>query len=308
MKKIMKIIGSVLLAVIILVTAFLLWTSTRPAVPGNYETAVETGGEIEANYMAHGSHEVKYTEQKVMENYKKYEVYYPADLEIENKTYPLIVVNNGTGVKGSKAKTMFEHFASWGFIVIGNEEEYSWNGFSAEMSLKYLLRENENKNSIFYQKIDTENIGVLGHSQGGVGAFNTVTDTKHQDVYKTMVAESPAHPDLAASLEWDYDVSLVNIPFLMVAGTEKSDAELVCTPEGMNKIFDFAVNAPFKVMARRTGAEHGEMLYSADGYVTAWFMWQLQNDEYAAGAFTGNEPEIAHNSLYQDQRIESTAH
>ncbi len=308
MKKIMKIIGSVLLVVIILAAALLIYSSMKPAVPGNYETTVETGGEIEAKYLAHGSYEVKYTEQKVMENYKKYEVYYPADLETENKTYPLIVVNNGTGVKGSKAKTMFEHFASWGFIVIGNEEEYSWNGFSAEMSLKYLLRENENKNSIFFQKIDTENIGVLGHSQGGVGAFNTVTDTKHQDVYKTMVAESPAHPDLAASLEWDYDVSLINIPFLMVAGTEKSDAELVCTPEGMNKIFNTAVNAPFKVMARRTGAEHGEMLYSADGYVTAWFMWQLQNDEYAAGAFTGNDPEIARNSLYQDQRIESTAH
>ncbi len=37
-------------------------------------------------------------------------------------------------------------------------------------------------------------------------------------------------------------------------------------------------------------------------------MWQLQNDEYAAGAFTGNEPEIAHNSLYKDQRIETSAH
>lgn len=135
-----------------------------------------------------------------------------------------------------------------------------------------------------------------------------VTHTKHHAIYKTMVAASPAHPELAASLEWDYDVSLVNIPFLMVAGTEKSDAELVCTPEGMNKIFDSALNTPFKVMARRIGAEHGEMLYSADGYVTAWFMWQLQDDKLAAGAFTGNDPEIARNSLYQDQRIKSTAH
>lgn len=31
-----------------------------------------------------------------------------------------------------------------------------------------------------------------------------------------------------------------------------------------------------KVMMRRVGVEHGQMLYSADGYVTAWFMWQLQ--------------------------------
>jgi hypothetical protein len=58
---------------------------------------------------------------------------------------------------------MFEHFASWGFIVIGNEEEYSWNGFASDMSLKYLLKCNADSESIFYQKIDTDNIGAVGH-------------------------------------------------------------------------------------------------------------------------------------------------
>lgn len=55
-------------------------------------------------------------------------------------------------------------------------------------------------------------------------------------------------------------------------------------------------------MTRITGAEHGVMLYSADGYVTAWFMWQLQGDEYAAGAFTGEKPEMMNNNLYQNQK------
>jgi len=54
---------------------------------------------------------------------------------------------------------------------------------------------------------------------------------------------------------------------------------------------------------RRIGAEHGQMLYSADGYVTAWFMWQLQNDEEASKAFVGNNPEILKNEFYQDQKI-----
>ena len=34
-------------------------------------------------------------------------------------------------------------------------------------------------------------------------------------------------------------------------------------------------------MIRRIGAEHRQILYSADGYATAWFMWQLQVDEQA---------------------------
>ena len=55
-------------------------------------------------------------------------------------------------------------------------------------------------------------------------------------------------------------------------------------------------------MMRRKNTAHGEVLYSADGYVTAWFMWLLQGDEYAAKAFIGEDAEILNNSLYQDQQ------
>ncbi len=55
-------------------------------------------------------------------------------------------------------------------------------------------------------------------------------------------------------------------------------------------------------MMRRKDTPHGEMLYSSDGYVTAWFMWHLQGDAEAAKAFVGDSPEIMGNELYQDQR------
>ena len=44
------------------------------------------------------------------------------------------------------------------------------------------------------------------------------------------------------------------------------------------------------------------MLYYADGYVTAWFMWHLRGDEEAAKAFVGDHAELMGNSLYQDQQ------
>lgn len=44
------------------------------------------------------------------------------------------------------------------------------------------------------------------------------------------------------------------------------------------------------------------MLTFADGYMTAWFMWQLQGDDEAARAFTGDNTEILNNELYQDQQ------
>ena len=54
-------------------------------------------------------------------------------------------------------------------------------------------------------------------------------------------------------------------------------------------------------MMRRKECDHGQMLYFADGYVTAWFMWLLQNDKEAAKAFVGEKPELLTNPLYQDQ-------
>ena len=89
----------------------------------------------------------------------------------------------------------------------------------------------------------------------------------------------------------------------MLAGTEGwFETESVIPLEDMNNMFDRLGGEKF--MARRIGAEHGQMLYTADGYVTAWFMWILQGDAYAAKAFLGDSPEIMNNPLYQDQRID----
>lgn len=44
------------------------------------------------------------------------------------------------------------------------------------------------------------------------------------------------------------------------------------------------------------------MLYFADGYVTAWFMYWLQGDESAGEAFFGENAELMKNEWYQDQK------
>ena len=80
----------------------------------------------------------------------------------------------------------------------------------------------------------------------------------------------------------------------MIAATEND----VITLEGMQSLFDKLSGT--SVIARRICSNHGEMLYSADGYVTAWFMYWLQDDEYAGNAFFGEDPEITRSLLYQD--------
>lgn len=279
------------------------WLERIPMVPLDYVDTVKTGGDIEAKYIKKGSFEIAYFEEKTNDSLKKYEIYYPKELETTEKKYPVVVFTNGTGVAGSKYVALFEHLASWGFVVIGNEEPETWNGISSDKSIGYLLEQNEKSDSRFYQKIDVDNIGITGHSQGGAGVFNAITECKNASVYKTAVSLSPTHEEQAISMKWHYDLTQINIPLMIVAGTKGDfETQLVIPIEKMIEMYNKIPSD--KVMMRKTGYEHGEMLYVADGYVTAWLMWQLQNDSDAAKAFTGDTPEIMNNKLYQDQKID----
>ena len=97
----------------------------------------------------------------------------------------------------------------------------------------------------------------------------------------------------------DYDAGKIQVPIMLVSGEGGGD-DWVVTGEQLKAIYDEIPGS--RLMARRKDTSHGETLYSANGYVCAWFMWQLQNDEEAAKAFTGNTPEIMANALYTDQQ------
>ncbi len=306
MKKMLKVIGFALLAVIVIAIIALQLISRLPVPSAGYQKKLETGGAIEAEYLKNGAYETAYYEEAAVQVFEKYEIFYPAELANQNKKYPVIVVCNGTGWKASKSKPIYEHYASWGFIVIGSEEAYSWNAFGAEMAIRHLYRLNDNqtindKKNVFYQKIDFENIGIIGHSQGGVGVFNAITNTDHKDVYKAAIALSPTNKELAQGLEWPYDAANIAIPIMLGSGEGGGD-DWVVTLEGLTDIYD-DINSR-KVMLRRKNTPHGATQYSEDGYVTAWFMWHLQGDQNAAKAFIGESPEILDNPMYQDAAVD----
>ncbi|WP_145407646.1 poly(ethylene terephthalate) hydrolase family protein [Paenibacillus xylanexedens] len=307
MKKIFKIMVIVMLCLLLALIGIVIYASNKSFVPENYTTNVQTGGAIESKYISMGRYEVSYKETPVLQNFKKYEIYYPTKLESESKSYPVVVVANGSGLPASKYPALQKHLASWGFVVIATEETYSWNGFGAEMSLRHLNMLNNTENigdehNIFYKKIDLENVGITGHSQGGVGVFNAITANKHGETYKAGVALSPTKMDLADNLEWRYDVSGIRIPMLLLSS---SDEKAYVDPSSLKDIYNYLPHDQLKVMATRNGAEHNDMLYFSDGYVTAWFMWHLQGDTEAEKAFIGEKAEILNNKLYQNQHINS---
>lgn len=71
-----------------------------------------------------------------------------------------------------------------------------------------------------------------------------------------------------------------------------------------NRAISFATPASTpKIIARRKGKDHGDMLRAGDAYMTAWFAYWLKGDAKAGAAFLGNNPELANNKNWQDVKI-----
>ncbi len=307
MKKFLKIVLILIIVIVVIFVGLWIYLKNKPAIPNDYQSKVQTAGEIETKYLADGSYATKWLDQPVLQEFKKYEIAYPTELETTDQQYPVIVLCNGSGTPLSKYSRLARHYASWGFIVIGTEEMYSWNGFGADLCVSHLRRMNqnkqidENKENIFYQKVDLSHVGIVGHSQGGVGVFNAITEGKNKEIYKAAAALSPTNMELAYNLEWDYDAAKIQTPILLASGEGGGD-DWVVTGDQLTAIAN-EISAP-KVQFRRKNTTHDQMLYSADGYVTAWFLWLLQGDTEAAKAFVTPQGELLTNPLYTDQKID----
>lgn len=307
-KKVLKIILIIVLIMFLLLIGLLMILKNLASKPvkSDYYNYVDSWGVLEKKYTSYGEFEVNSIEfesnEELFDNYK---IWYPTKLEENNnEKYPIVVFVNGTGVPYQKYGATFEHLASWGFVVIGNDDANSASGKSSSITLDYILSLNSNEESMFFNKLDITNVGISGHSQGGVGAINAVTEFDNSNVFTSIYTASTTSIELANALEWNYDVTKISIPYFMVAGTGKVDAETIAPLESMVKNY-MNLNSNIKaVMARRKNTDHGDMLLYADGYMTAWFRYTLMNDDEAGKVFLGDSAEILSNSSnWQDVRI-----
>ena len=292
------------------------WSRDVPSVTADYYAQTQTGGEIEETYTAMGEYDVDYAEYPAQDLLiKQYKIWYPSALAgEEGREWPIVVMANGTGVPASRYTPVFRHLASWGFVVIGNEMQNSWSGGASAGALDLLAELNEDPSSLFYHKLDLDNVGSAGHSQGAIGAINAVTAQPNGDSYKALYLASTPSSLYASTLEWAYDPALIDVPCFMTAGTGLLDAGEAGSPEVAEEAQEVSISPLWsqeenyglipdsvpKLRARRTGADHAEMLPWPDGYMTAWFMYWLQGDEAAGRAFFGPDAEIVQNPLWQD--------
>lgn len=317
MKKVLKIIGIVLLsivALIVLIAGGLMLKnhidSRRPWLPDDYYTEFQSNAILEEKFAGLGPYEVSNTviesEDSAIQNIR---IWYPAEIQSGSGKYPLIIVVNASNMAALNYEPFFKRLASWGLIAAGNDDRQTGTGLSASRTLDDILTLNTDSASKLYGKIDEDAIGIVGYSQGGAGSIRAVTEYNNSDRYKAIFTGSAAYAHLA--LMWGgYDASKVSIPWFMTAGTGKSDdagaaditkefggvAPLSSLIENYNSMTDDV----FKLKARVSGAEHEAMQIMTDGYMTAWMLYHLQGNSEAAGVFVGEGAEILGNSGWQD--------
>lgn len=212
---------------------------------------------------------------------------------------------NGSETPAKVYLPFFERLASWGFIVVGNDDPQTGNGDTASVTLDDVLN-----NSELSQRVDTDNIGTAGYSQGGAGALGAVTKHDNGKMYKTIFTGSAAYPLLANNMGWTYDPSAIEIPYFMTSATGNSDdrgvddinSEFggVAPLASLIDIYNEMSDNVFKIRARVVGAEHEDIQVKTDGYMTAWMLYQLQDDEEAGSVFIGETAEISNNANWQD--------
>lgn len=314
LKKILIAISIIVGIVVVLLIVFTIknhFDSLKPHLKDDYYNEFKSDYELEKKYAGLGSYEVANADYDAgNKKIGKYRVWYPKELESKQQEYPLIVITNASNVAALNYEPYFKRLASWGFIVAGNEDRQAGSGESTSLTLDYVLKLNDKSDSVFYKKISQTNIGIIGFSQGGAGAIRAATEFANSNRYKTIFTGSAAYPFLAKNMGWEYDASKISIPYFMTAGTGSSDDSGVediyqkfggvCPLEALKDIYNTMSQDVTKIRARATGAEHEDMLKRPDGYMTAWMCWQLQGDNEAAKAFTGDSAEIMRNTKWQD--------
>ncbi|MCI6549541.1 MAG: hypothetical protein MR450_01620 [Prevotella sp.] len=287
-----------------------------PAVPADYQQRItNVTRPIERKYIVNGPYAVScqqtaLTDKKI----KMISVWYPTAMTNSREKFPLVIMANGTGIKASAYVPIFQHLASCGFIVAGNEDEWSGDGRSTSQTLDFMLKENKRVGSVFHQHIDVDHIGVAGHSQGGVGVFSAITAWPNGRYYKAAVAMSPTHRELSIGfMHVDYDISKVGIPLLITASSAAGRLNDGGDGKG-NRICGIAdmredlrlINAAHPTVPVVIGRladktkNHGDNMMESEPYLAAWFSYWLKNDKSAGKAFMGNSPEIRNNPRWRD--------
>ncbi len=240
-----------------------------------------------------------------------YDLFTPSNYRSLPFTSPIITWGNGTSATPGMYSTLLTHFASYGFTVIASVLPNTGSGREIDAAAHYLVSQDSQKNSPFFQHLNVHKVAAVGHSQGATGVVRAavadpalittvITFSLPAEIYSLPNPDCPTsaactpkpwllpHPIFFISTLGPEDAFIAN------PAVEKLDFDEVPGHAAMGVIFQSGNKSADHSSIQNTGA--GGNPQSELGYPTAWLEYQLLGNAVAAKAFTGSHPELEHNT------------
>lgn len=112
-----------------------------------------------------------------MLDFDKYTVFRPGRWA-EGEKYPLITWGNGTCAQPEGYGALLRYIASYGFIIVAANNREVGGGQPLLHGLDIMTAANTDMSSPYYNRIDTDHIGIMGHSQGAGAALTASSDPR----------------------------------------------------------------------------------------------------------------------------------
>jgi hypothetical protein len=230
-------------------------------------------------------------------DYRLYTIFRPACFKPGDK-YPVITWANGTcGVIHGYAP-LLATVASYGFVIVASNSTFTATAPTDTVQLRaldYAKALNEDSKSIYYQKLDMDKIGAMGHSQGSMATIASASDSR-----------------IKALILWNYGTSN-DKPFLEISGDR--DVGGTTTPSSLDSGVQSATQPGAWVYHHQVletgGTSTGHLVLMEEpervvDMAVAWWKYRLNGDAEAKKMFVGDacglcnkddEFEYGHNNL-----------
>ena len=211
-------------------------------------------------------------------DYSLYTIFRPACMK-DGEKYPVITWANGTCGLTHGYALLLGTVASHGFVVVASNSTWTNTAPTNTVQLRaldYADALNADSSSVFYNKLDMDKIGAMGHSQGAAATANADND-----------------PRVKAAIYWNTGTSGEK-PFLNVSGdrdvgarplsTVKSGTEAATQPGAWvwyHQVLETGGNSTGHLVLMEQPDRVWELAVS-------WWKWQLNGDQTAKNMFVGD--------------------
>ncbi len=199
-------------------------------------------------------------------------VYFPTELKHNQKKYPVVTWANGSWCPVQTYLAIIKGIAEAGYIVVADTDLLTDDGLSTVDSVDWILEQNKDKDSLFYNRVNTKAIGSTGHSLGGQAAVNAAGMDNRIKAIVSIAGKSTAK-----------EAAKVTVPALYLAGT------LDGVVPAKNYVYpSYQASRGPKVYASLKNVEHFACWYTPQDYITytvGWFDAYLKKDTKKVSMF-----------------------